>query len=446
MVAFIIKNIRIVSLLSLAFVACQTDSTPYKSKLNDPKFYHNSLNTLTDIIVHDIFSPPVAARIYAYPNIAAYEVLVQRNPGYQTLAHQLNGLTTIPAPDTSRPIDYYLASIHAFLTVGKALIFSEEKIDAYRESLYADLKKSSLPKELYVPSLAYGEIVANHILKWAAQDYYKETRSLPKYTIRPEDAFWKPTPPDYMEGIEPHWMKIRPFLLDSAAQFKPAPALPFHMTKGSPFYKQVWEVYEIGKNLEKESVEIAKFWDCNPYVSHVQGHAMFATKKITPGGHWIGITGIATQKAKANFMETVAAYTLVSITLFDGFISCWDEKWRSIVIRPETVINKYVDEDWVPLLQTPPFPEYTSGHSVISNASAEVLTHLFGDEFAFRDTSEMAYGLPARSYTSFRNAATEASLSRLYGGIHYRQAIEEGVKQGKKVGNWVIQEINMKGE
>jgi hypothetical protein len=145
-------------------------------------------------------------------------------------------------------------------------------------------------------------------------------------------------------------------------------------------------------------------------------------------------------------METVAAYTLVSITLFDGFISCWDEKWRSIVIRPETVINKYVDEDWVPLLQTPPFPEYTSGHSVISNASAEVLTHLFGDEFAFRDTSEMAYGLPARSYTSFRNAATEASLSRLYGGIHYRQAIEEGVKQGKKVGNWVIQEINMKGE
>ena len=439
----IIKR-SVISLICLSVWSCKTETTPYTSELDKPTYYHQSLKNLTDVIVHDIFSPPIASRIYAYPNIAAYEVLVHAHPEYRSLANQLNGLTPIPAPDTSKQIDLYLASLHAFLTVGKALIFSEEKIDAYRESLYTDFKKGSLPEEIFLPSIAYGEKVATHILQWAANDNYKETRSLPKYTIRQDDAYWKPTPPDYMEGIEPHWNKIRPFVLDSASQFKPAPALTFDMTKGSPFYKQVMEVYETGRQLKEESLNIAKFWDCNPYVSHVQGHAMFATKKITPGGHWIGITGIASQKAKADFMETVAAYTLVSISLFDGFISCWDEKWRSVVIRPETVINKYIDEDWVPLLQTPPFPEYTSGHSVVSNASAEVLTHLYGNNFAFRDTSELEYGLPERSFTSFRNAGNEASLSRLFGGIHYRQAIEEGVKQGKKVGNIVIERVKLK--
>jgi hypothetical protein len=439
-----ILKTSVIGLICLSVWSCKTETTPYTSELDNPTYYHHSLKKLTDIIVHDIFSPPIAGRIYAYPNIAAYEVLVHAHPEYRSLANQLNELTPIPAPDTIEQIDFYLASLHAFLTVGKALIFSEEKIDAYRESLYTDFKNDGLPEEIFLPSIAYGEKVAAHILQWAANDNYKETRSLPKYTIRQDDAYWKPTPPDYMEGIEPHWNKIRPFVLDSASQFKPAPALTFDMTKGSPFYKQVMEVYETGRQLNEESLNIAKFWDCNPYVSHVQGHAMFATKKITPGGHWMGITGIASQKAKADFMETVAAYTLVSISLFDGFISCWDEKWRSIVIRPETVINKYMDEDWVPLLQTPPFPEYTSGHSVVSNASAEVLTHLYGDNFAFRDTSELEYGLPERSFTSFRNAGNEASLSRLYGGIHYRQAIEEGVKQGKKVGNLVLERVKLR--
>jgi len=446
MFTFSIRSIIAFSLLCVALVACKKEPTTYLSTFKNPQYYHNSLKQLTDIIVHDIFSPPVASRIYAYPNIAAYEVLVHSYSEYQSLASQLNELTPVPAPDTTKSIDFYLASIHAFLTVGKALIFSEEKMDAYREALYMEVKKSNIPNDIYIESLAYGEKVAEHILTWAAKDNYKQTRSLPKYTIRQDDAYWKPTPPDYMEGIEPHWNKIRPFVLDSASQFKPAPAHTFDMTKGSPFYKQVMEVYETGQNLKEESLNIAKFWDCNPYVSHVQGHAMFATKKITPGGHWMGITGITTQKAKSDFMETVAAYTMVSISLFDGFISCWDEKWRSVVIRPETVINKYVDEDWVPLLQTPPFPEYTSGHSVISNASAEVLTYLYGDNFAFRDTSEVEYGLPERSFTSFRHAGDEASVSRLYGGIHYRQAIEEGVKQGKKVGNFVIQQIKIKGE
>ena len=244
-----------------------------------------------------------------------------------------------------------------------------------------------------------------------------------------------------MDGIEPHWKQIRTMALDSSNQFPPKPPLAFDLTEGSPFQIQLKEVYEIGKNITDEQLEIAKFWDCNPYVTHHRGHAMFATKKITPGGHWIGITSIVTRKAKSDFQATTNAYANVTIALFDAFISCWDEKWNTLVVRPETLINKHYDEEWLPILQTPPFPEYTSGHSVISRAAAITLTDLFGDNFAFDDTTEIEYGLPVRSYDSFIEASEEAAVSRLYGGIHYMMAIEEGVAQGQEVGEHIVQRI-----
>ncbi|MCU0354679.1 MAG: vanadium-dependent haloperoxidase, partial [Cytophagales bacterium] len=120
---------------------------------------------------------------------------------------------------------------------------------------------------------------------------------------------------------------------------------------------------------------------------------------------------------------------------------CWDEKYRSVRVRPESTINQLMDKDWEPLLQTPPFPEYTSGHSVISNASAVVLTHLYGDNFAFTDSTEVQYGIPPRSFKSFQHAAEEASISRLYGGIHYRSAITAGTEQGRKVGELVVSKL-----
>lgn len=438
-------GIFLLTLLSLAVSGCQKASKQaYKEVLADTELYHSSVKILTDIIVHDIFSPPVASRIYVYPNIAAYEILVHENPAYQSLAGQLNGFTAGPAPDKSKPMDLHLAAIHAFLNVGKTLIFSEDKLEEFRQAMYEKIKLSDIPDEVFENSLAYGDQMATHILEWAAKDNYKQTRSAAKYTIRQEDALWKPTPPDYMEGIEPHWMEIRTLVLDSANQFAPVPPSPFSMDKNSKFYKETMEVYETGKNLTDTQREIAKFWDCNPYVSTHKGHAMFATKKITPGGHWMGITAITCRQTKSDFMRTAEAYTLVSTALFDGFISCWDEKWRSIVIRPETVINQYIDEDWVPLLQTPPFPEYTSGHSVISNSSAAVLTNLYGDTFHFNDTTEMEYGLPAREFDSFTQASEEAAISRMYGGIHYRPAIEVGVTQGRAVGSWVVANLKTK--
>ncbi|MFT6867339.1 MAG: hypothetical protein ACJA08_002181 [Cyclobacteriaceae bacterium] len=431
------KHITFSLILVIGLVSSCKENTAYKQILDDPETYQATMKQLSDVIVYDIFSPPVASRVYAYANIAAFETLAQTNPTrFKSLAGQISDFKSPQKPEEG--VNANLAAIEAFLIVGTNLIFSEDRMDDFREQLYQKLDDNGLPSSVKKKSLEYGGMMAKHIIDWADGDMYKQSRTYPKYTVQKEQFLWKPTPPDYMEGIEPHWDKIRTLVLDSAAQFPPVPPLELSLDEKSDFYKQLKEVYEVGKNLNEEQSAIAKFWDCNPFVSHHKGHAMFATKKITPGGHWMGIVAIASRSAKSDFNETVEAYTRTSIALFDGFISCWNEKWRSIVIRPETLINQYMDEEWLPLLQTPPFPEYTSGHSVISRAAAVTLTDFYGPDFFFVDTTENEFGLPTREFKSFLAASEEAAISRLYGGIHYMMAIENGVSQGEQVGDWVV--------
>ena len=431
----------------LLLLNCSSNETDlvYKEKLQNPEFFQSAMQNLTDIVVYDIFSPPVASRVYLYPTIAAYEVVRQASPQeFNSLVGQVKGLTPLPIP-TNENVDFNLAAIYTFNIVGKALIFSEHKMKKFELDFEKKIKTIKVPRpRVDKASKEYAVQAANAIKEWSTKDMYSQTRTFPKYTIQEKDQFWKPTPPDYMDGIEPHWKEIRTMVLDSSNQFAPKPPLAFDLTKGSPFQKQLWEVFEVINNLDENQIEIAKFWDCNPYVTHHRGHAMFATKKITPGGHWIGITAIATRQAKSSFVETINAYTNVSIALFDAFISCWDEKWNTLIVRPETLINEHYDEEWLPLLQTPPFPEYTSGHSVISRAAAVTLTDLYGEDFSFTDTTEVAYGLGEREYTSFIHASEEAAISRLYGGIHYMMAIEEGVAQGQAIGEYLVNRLQTK--
>ncbi len=419
--------------------ACQG---PKKEIVLESDMLHHAVQNLTDVIVHDIFSPPVASRIYAYTSITAYEILALKDSSYKSLAGQLNGLDPIPAP--TQKINYDVAAVDAYLLASIKLIFSEDKIIQYREEWHRDLKKQGIDEEILDNSIAYAQGVVNHIFDWADKDNYKQTRTFQKYTITGEEGIWQPTPPAYIEAIEPHWGKIRPFVIDSSAQFKAKGPNKFNLEKENIFYKQVVEVYETVNNLSTEQKEIAAFWDCNPYVMNVHGHVMFATKKITPGGHWMGIAKIACEKDKADLVKSAYAYTLTSIAIADGFISCWDEKYRSNLIRPETVINKHIDQDWLPLLQTPPFPEYPSGHSVISSAAGIALTSIFGASFGFMDDTEEKYGLPTRTFSSFVAASEEAAISRLYGGIHFMPAITDGFEQGKQVGKFIIENIEFK--
>jgi len=422
---------------------CQ--SQPYVENEDHAGYLHRAAHELTDVIVHDIFSPPVASRIYAYASIAAYEVAIQQRPDMISLSGRLNELTPVPETPDSGTWSPTLAAVHAFLTTGKALIFSEIQITDFQDTLYPKIKEQlGIPQRVYNNSIAYGQQVAEHILAWSDGDNYKKTRTNPKYTITTDPGKWQPTPPAYMEGIEPSWNEIRPFTLDSATQYRPPPPTDFSIVSESQFYKEAMEVVQAADSIHADyptRIEIAQFWDCNPYVSHQHGHVMFATKKITPGGHWMGIAGQACRQRGLYLAESARVYAYTAIALADGFISCWDEKYRSNLIRPETYINKYIDPDWRPVLQTPPFPEHTSGHSVISSAAGEMLTALLGDQFAFTDSVELEYGLPLRHFSSFREAYHEAAVSRLYGGIHYRPAIDVGVKQGQALGTYIVEKL-----
>ena len=408
---------------------------------SDAELLSHAMAQLTNTIVYDIFSPPQASRAYAYASIAAYEALRPGYPQYRTLAGQLNELGAMPAPQAGATYSFPLAGVHAFLVVGRQLTFSRARMDSVRQASDEEFRSSGMPADVYARSVAYGDTIAARILAWAGKDRYLQTRGAPKFAVTTAPGRWVPTPPGYMDAIEPNWSQLRPFVLDSASEFRPAPPIAFDTAKASPYMQQVREVYEIGRTLTPEQKALTAFWDCNPYTMHVQGHSMFATKKITPGGHWMGIVYIAARDAHADVMQTAEAYTRTSVALADAFISNWDEKFRSNMIRPETVIDTYVDPAWEPFLQTPPFPEYTSGHSVISSAAAAVLTDEFGPHFAFADSTERPYGLPVRKFTSFDQAAREAAISRLYGGIHYRQATEEGNIQGAKVGALVIARV-----
>lgn len=432
---------RLIALAVTLTAGCANAPPTYRTQPPDPDLLHTAMHDLTTIMVYDIFSPPQASRVYGYASIAAYEALRPAYPAQRTLAGQLHGLMPLPLPEPGTEHYLPLASIHAFMTVGRALTFSRERMDSLRSSLEERIRAMGVPAAVFERSVAYGDTVAKHILAWAAADRFLETRGYPKYTVTAAPARWRPTPPGYMDAVEPNWTRLRPFVLDSASQFRPRPPLPFDIRRGSPFFRQVIVVYDTGRRLTDEQRRILTAWDDNPYVTHVQGHTMFATKKVTPGGHWMGITAIAARTAGADLMRSAQAYARTAIALADAFISCWDEKYRSNLIRPETVINEYLDEQWQPALQTPPFPEYTSGHSVISAAAATVLTDELGDNFAFVDSVETEFGLPPRSFSSFNEAAAEAAISRLYGGIHYRMAIEEGISQGRKVGELVVRRV-----
>lgn len=426
--------------LVLATFGCKNDA--YKTASQNAEFTHAGIKRLTDIIRHDIFAPPVSSRIYAYSAIAGYEAMVPGYPGYQSLAGQLNGLEKGPQPEAGKDYCYPLASTTAQLIVGKALVFSEGDVTDLEDDIFNDFKKMGMPSDVYKRSSEFGAAVAKHILAWSKKDNYAQLRSAPKFTIMTEVADrWKPTPPQYADALEPHWGKMRPWVIDSSAQFKCPTPVPFSTDKNSAFYKLADDVRTIGKNLTPEQTATAWFWDDNPFATEVSGHVTFARKKISPGGHWMNITGLACRKAKKNPIESAEAYVYTSLALADGFISCWNEKYRVNLLRPETYINQYIDPTWQPVIQTPPFPEYPSGHSTITMASATVLTQLFGDNFAFIDSTEMEFNIPARPFSSFKEASKQAGESRLYGGIHYRIGCDEGLAQGEKVGKYILQKV-----
>jgi hypothetical protein len=405
----------------------------------DTRLTTQCIQALTDVMVHDITSPPVASRSYVYSLIAFYEAVrlgdtvrdgVRVHPGF---GGRLNELTPLPQPDPGQTYDWFVAGASAFYRTAYAFVFSKQIFQQSWDSIDLQLHRRPVSKEVYDRSVVYGQQVAAHILNWVVKDHYIHTRTLPRFTPGTTPGSWQQTGPEYMDAVEPHWDEIRPLTLSAAHQF----TIPGPAAFGTPAYtKEVKEVYDTSLALTDNEMAMARFWDCNPYAVQTVGHLMYSIKKISPGGHWIGITSEVVSRQRP--ADALYAYSLVGMAVFDGFIAAWDEKYRTNYVRPITAIQQSISPTWQPLLQTPPFPEYPSAHSVISMASAEVLTALYGDGYHYTDSVENSFGLPARHFSSFYAAAGEAAMSRMYGGIHFREAVVNGEALGHEVGRQIV--------
>ena len=423
--------------LLLALGACRRTASPGAEP--GPEQVGAVVRHMTRLMLHDVTNPPLAARFYAYATLAGYVVMSQHDSAAcPSLAGKLHGLPPLPRPKGLGPHSAELAALLAMYQVAGKMQPSGVLLKPVADSLVAACRARGLSNEAIENSRQYAAAVAPAILKYAKQDGYYRISNYPRYAPQAGPAHWYPTPPAFLAPVEPYFRTVRPFLLDSSAQCKPAPPTAFDVRPGSAFYKLMREVHDTGRGLTPAQHAIAAFWDCNPFAVQDQGHLQFGLKKMSPGAHWMSIAGLVSQQQHLSFAQTLRVQTLLAVTLTDAFICCWDEKYRSNRVRPETAIRRYLDPDWHPLLQTPPFPEYLSGHSVISTAAAELLTRLLGDKVGFTDTSELAFGLPARRFASFRQAADEAAISRFYGGIHFHDAVAAGQQAGRRVGQVAV--------
>lgn len=413
------------------------DQRKRESKMLADNVFH-----LSEVMLHDVANPPAASRFYAYCTLGAYEVARCSGSKLPDLDGRFNVNPGIKAPPVPKKFNLAFSANYALLEVGRQIMPSGYMLEEKQKELVDAFKASGVLSERNLnKNIRYAQELARQVLAYAKTDGYGKLSTYKRYTPQKDEGHWYPTPPEFFPPVEPKWETIRPFFLESADQFQPVRPTPFSKDTTSSFYGAMMEVYNVVNNLTAEQKEIASFWDCNPFAVTYSGHMAIGLKKISPGGHWMGITGIVCQDAGIPLDSAIFAHALVAVTLHDAFISCWQEKYHSDRIRPETAINKMVDPKWRPILQTPPFPEYTSGHSVASASAASALTRLFGDHFRYTDTSELYFGLPERKYNSFFEASGEAAISRLYGGIHYRDACEEGVRQGRDVGAWVLKKV-----
>lgn len=433
------------SLLIMIFASVALQLNAQKKAAQWQDSIQPAVFSLTMVMMHDVVNPPAASRYYAYCTMAAYEIIAQHDSSVTPMSSFIRYYKPMQIEVPATEYNYQVAAVYSILEMGKRMLPSGYMLQSRQDHFLQQLKKKKYKASVIAQSVKVAEQAAAHIVAFSQGDSYNKLSTHRRYRPTKDSADWFPTPPSYMEAVEPHWRTIRTMVIDSSNQFIPHPLVPFSVDSTSDFFKLAMEVYNVSNEHNEEHELVAGYWDCNPFVVATSGHMMLGFKKISPGGHWMNIAGIAAKTAGLDFNKSLTTQMLTAITLMDAFISCWDEKYRSNRIRPETFINRHIDIKWQPLLQTPPFPEYTSGHSVISSASAEVLSYLLGESFEFTDNTELMFELPERKFKSFKAAAEEAGISRLYGGIHFRDSIEYGQIEGAKIGNKIISVIRDAG-
>ncbi len=386
-----------------------------------------------DLVRHTpTYTPPVASRTFGYVGVTVYEATASgADSGLITLAGQLNGLQSLPQRESQQTYDDALV-LHAALANVVTQEFSntgptgQRALAAVRDKLGAAVS-DGLSADVKDRSQAYGAALAAAVLAWAATDGGAVIANMGFATDFPAPstpAGWVPTSKIALQQtpLLPDWGKNRPFAMPKGSSCPLPPPPDYSEDKGSDFYKQAQEVYEVSKALTPEQKAIALFWADDAMLSR------------TPPGHWISIALQVLEHEQADMPRRAEVLAKLGVAVADAFIGCWDAKYQYNLLRPVTYIRGLIDPKWETLLTTPPFPEYPSGHSTQSGAAATVMTALFGEAHAFDDNTPSTDGLPPRNFASFWAAAEEAGISRLYGGIHYRAAIDRGLDQGRCIG------------
>lgn len=379
------------------------------------------------------YTPPVASRSFAYVGVAQFEAVASGAPELHSLAGQLNAFAAPPA----RPEGVYdeAVVVQAVLSASVMTFFSNTGPTGQRAMASVEAKLTAevadgVPADVLERSRAYGLAVAAHVLDWSMSDggAVVENMGFPyEYTLTEGPSHWVPTNlvRQQQAPLLPNWGRNRTFAMPNGQTCPVAPHPEYSEDPASDFYKEAMEVYEAKAALDPETTAIARAWSDDPMLS------------TTPPGHWVSIARQILERDKAPLAQQAEVMAKLGVGLADAFIGCWDAKMRYDLLRPITYIRRVIDPKWEPLLNTPPFPEFPSGHSTQSGTAAVVLTALLGENFAFDDNTMAPDGLKPRSFTSFHQAAEEAGLSRLYGGIHFRAAIEMGLAQGRCIGAYV---------
>jgi membrane-associated phospholipid phosphatase len=430
----------VILVLLMAFSAWEKEGNNPKAPDDFPSDVASVwFDLLYDVVKTEQSSPPVAARIYGIAAITLYEAIVPGSLENKSLVGQLNELSSVPQPDPHKKYDWPTVANAALAQAIRGLFptASSDSLNAINtlEEAFATQFQASVPPPVYDRSVTRGQAVADAVLTWASTDGFAILNNCP-YTPPVGPGLWVPTPPSFApQPLQPCWGQLRPLVLTSDGTCAPPPPPPYATDLNSGFYALALEVYQTNLTLTDEQTTIAEYWADN------------AGATGTPSGHWIAIMGQFARNDSLSLMAAAEGYVRVGLAVADAFISCWRTKYLCTLLRPVTYIRDIIDADWLPLLVTPSFPSYTSGHSTQSGAVATVLTDLFGVT-AFTDTMHSDHGLTPpqtpRMFTSFDEAAEEAAVSRLYAGIHYPFDNDNGLAQGRCIGQVILDRIAFK--
>jgi membrane-associated phospholipid phosphatase len=450
----------------------------------DPQLVAQWLRTSLSFVRSERIGPPVAARISAYASLALYEgYAADSRSVLRSLGGQLNGLATLPSP--AGPADGAIVAAEAERVVLDSLFrdgypSTRRTIDSLAAAQIAAREALGARGALRDRSIAHAHKLAAALLDWAANDGFFATRDrqwvaakgrgvwvntvttdqyVPQllsgqsdivltgnpgsaldperasarsvFTNRPKAARKGNTLPSFnpLKPTEPYWGTLRTFVIRDGDECEPPPPPDYSEKRGSPFWTVAKEFYDSVQTLTPAKREIALFWADNPVATG------------TPGFHWVSVVNQMIARRHLTADEAAEVYALTSIAIADAFVGCWKEKYRSMVVRPVTYVQRVFNPKWVTLFATPPFPEYPSGHSTLSAAAAHVLGKVLGDTIPFVDSTQVDIGFAPRPFKSFSAARDEVAISRVYGGIHYVQSVMLGLKQGECIGERVLNRL-----